>query len=721
MKPSELAFRGLREASKTMERYTVTSTENGQQPPCLFDHMKPEGSFAESLNLYQRGDMEVASQDLFQRFGGVAEPRFFNGADNNDIVNIIENDHGEELRKILSSADAACWDEFYILGYGRLFFGTPADWHLDPTTGRRAPMMHWSRINPLDDRNGDSKVIWELNRHQWMLDLGQAYRLTGDERYCHVFSLQIRDWMRNNPPGLGINWSSSLEVSIRLISWCWALFLFRGSRALSPTLFVEMLAWMRTHACYIERYLSYYFSPNTHLTGEALGLYYLGTLMPELQGADRWRSLGRQILEKQIHCQVHPDGVYFEQSSRYQYYTVEIYLHFGILAARNGEKLPRQVTERIQKMLDFLLAISRPDGSVPQTGDSDGGWLLPLVRRPQEDFSALFSTAAVFFKRSDYALAAGALASETLWLLGSSAVDVFASLLQESPIVKESRTFREGGYVVIHEPFRKHQLLFDTGPLGCEMSGGHGHADLLSVQCSAFGQTFLVDSGTYCYTSSHKWRDHFRGTRAHNTVTVDGRGQAEPAGPFAWRSRRPSARLNRTEFSPELELADAWHDAYQILDDPVIHRRRVLFVKKSYWLIVDDLTAKARHQVEVRYQFAPIRVNKEADEWVRACRNGRALLIKPYAGIDLKTEVRSGILDPIDGWVSTNYGQRMPAPVLTCRVETELPLRIITLIYPLVEEEAPPPVALPILNNGIVGMIVGQDTVRIDNHNVVLN
>ena len=82
-----------------------------------------------------------------------------------------------------------------------------------------------------------------------------------------------------------------------------------------------------------------------------------------------------------------------------------------------------------------------------------------------------------------------------------------------------------------------HQLIADVGPLGCPTSSGHGHADLLSVQCAVFGEPCLVDAGTYCYTPEPRWRDYFRGTAAHSTVRVDGLDQAEPAGPFRWRQR----------------------------------------------------------------------------------------------------------------------------------------------------------------------------------------
>ena len=90
-----------------------------------------------------------------------------------------------------------------------------------------------------------------------------------------------------------------------------------------------------------------------------------------------------------------------------------------------------------------------------------------------------------------------------------------------------------------------HQLIFDVGPLSSPKSG-HGHADLLAIQCTVFGEAYIVDPGTYCYTAEPAWRDFFRGTAAHSTVTVDGEGQAFPA------ARDVCARLA----SAEVRFAD---------------------------------------------------------------------------------------------------------------------------------------------------------------------
>src|SRR5215467_1397880 len=287
---------------------------------------------------------------------------------------------------IMRSAEQISLKRFDLLGYRDLSFGDPVDWQLDPLAGRRAPRVHWSRLDPLDATTvGDSKVIWELNRHHWIVTLGCAYRLSGDEQYAAAAIRVVREWVDANPRGMGINWASSLEVALRLMSWCWTAVLLLGSKALSEHRFADWLRSIRRHALHVERYLSHYFSPNTHLTGEALGLWYAGVLFPEMPEASRWRRLGAAILLEQIERQTLPDGVYFEQSTCYQRYSVEICLHFLILAARNGESIPGRVAEHVQQMLDFLLAVRSPAAPIPRIADAEGAWLLPLTARAPAD------------------------------------------------------------------------------------------------------------------------------------------------------------------------------------------------------------------------------------------------------------------------------------------------------------------------------------------------
>ncbi|HEX5055628.1 MAG TPA: alginate lyase family protein [Gammaproteobacteria bacterium] len=718
MKPSELVIRAGQELAKRLERNGLLG---GLRPLSVPDY---NAEIAEGREARQ--PRARRPETLFRRWSSSVETRFFDGAMSARARAVLENRMPEERAQLLSSADDICRGRFDLLGYRQLCFGDPIDWHFDPVSGRRAPRLHWSRLDPLDAETvGDSKVIWELNRHQWAVTLGQAYRYTDDERYADRFAAYIKEWMQANPPGTGINWASSLELSLRLIAWSWALFLFRGSRVLTPEFYVEMLEWIRAQARHVERYLSYYFSPNTHLTGEALGLFYVGVMFPELEGAARWRRLGRRILLDQLERQVLDDGVYFEQATCYQRYTVDIYLHFMILAARQGEPVPASTAARVRKMLDFLLAVSGPDGALPQIGDGDGGTLLPLSRRAPGDYHSVFGPAAVLFRSSEYAWAARTAAPEVVWLLGVDGLRVFDSLPPDPPSAAvSSRLFPDGGYTVMRSGWDRsaHRLIFDVGPHGCPVSGGHGHADLLSVQCSLFGEPYLVDAGTCVYTADAQWRDYFRGTASHNTVTVDGLEQALPTGPFKWRERR-RARLRRWISTEAMDLADADHDAYRRLPDPVTHRRRVLFVKPRYYVIVDDLEGAAEHRIDLRFQFAPMEVTLNPDSWVLAADStGRECRMLVTATAPLRTELVRGRTDPPQGWVAPDYGCREPAPMLVCSTTAQLPLRIVTLLFPMDSLFSLPPAvdAGPEHRHIDLAFEHGLETLHISEQNIVV-
>ena len=587
---------------------------------------------------------------------------------------------------LLSEADALLDGRFNLLGYRDLDFGTPIDWHIDPVAGRRAPLVHWSRLDPLHFAQvGDSKVVWELNRHQWMVRLAQAYRVTADERYAQAVVDRIQEWMAANPPGIGINWASSLEVSYRLIAWCWCLFLLDGSRALSADCVEALTDQIWLHARHVERYLSYYFSPNTHLTGEALGLYYAGEIFRDWPQSEHWADLGARILTEQSERQILSDGVYFERATGYQRYTLEIYLHFLILAARNGRTIPSIVADRTDKMLDFLLAVRLPDGSVPQIGDADSGTLVPLSRRAQDDVRGVLSVAAVHFGRADCAWASSGDVVDPLWLLGPDALATFDHLRPAPPIRPPSRHFDQGGYVVMRNDWQRdgQMLIFDVGPLGGAGSAGHGHADLLSLQCAVFGEAFLVDAGTFCYTGDSAARDFFRGSASHSTVLVDGHSQASPRGPFQW-SGHPRAELAEWHSTPELDFADADYRPHHLASGFARHRRRVLYAKGRYWVIVDDLEGEGDHQVDLRFQFAPVELRLDG-AWRASARSasGQMLVLHPFCTRPRLATVHCGELDPMQGWISREYGQRQPAPVLQYRVHTSLPFRIATVIAPV--------------------------------------
>jgi hypothetical protein len=662
----------------------------------------------------------AAAVDLIDRCLAEMPTRFFVGAHDPRVPALLHQRFTDSARRIIAAADRTLEKRFDLLGYRALSFGDPIDWHLDPVAGRRAPLVHWTLLDPLDAATvGDHKIVWELNRHQWLVGLGQAYRLSDDERYAHAFVDSIREWHRANPPGMGINWASSLEAAFRLISWCWALSLFRGSPALTESFRADLAESIARHARRIERYLSYYFSPNTHLTGEALGLFCAGTLVPFLPASPRWRETAAEILIREADRQILPDGVYMEQSTCYQRYTAEIYLHYVILASRNGIPVPERVLRRLESLLDALLALRGPDGTLPQIGDADGGWLLPLEARLPGDGSGIFSIAAVVFGRGDYAWASGGPRPDVLWLLGVDGAQAFDRLEPGPPAAPASRLLPDGGYAVMRSDWGSggDQIIFDVGPLGCRISGGHGHADLLSIQASFRGQPYIVDPGTYGYTADEGWRGHYRGTAAHSTVEIDQVGQAEPRGAFGWVSR-PRAHVIAWKSTPALDSATAEHRAYGRLADPVVHRRTVHFVKPRYCLIVDDLEGALEHRVNLRFQLAPMSVTLDPSGWIRAGRDStKGLLIHAFATSPLKTLILEGETEPKQGWVSSDYGRHHAAPVLVYSLTAMLPVRLISLLVPTEHLSASPPSVSPLTEDGwLRGLTLddGREIVRVD-------
>jgi hypothetical protein len=118
----------------------------------------------------------------------------------------------------------------------------------------------------------------------------------------------------------------------------------------------------------------------------------------------------------------------------------------------------------------------------------------------------------------------------------------------------------------------------------------------------------------------------------------------------------------------------------------------VLFVKPHGFIVVDDVTGKGEHAVDVNFQLAPVEVTVGTDQWIRArAREGGALLVRTFASVPFKTELYEGDTEPMRGWVSPDYGVRLRAPILTFAVVAPLPVRHVTLLVPLADPHGPPP------------------------------
>ncbi|HKP86182.1 MAG TPA: alginate lyase family protein [Blastocatellia bacterium] len=673
----EIRVRGRQEIVKFRERLFSSAEMSDEAFAREITPFSPSASVEDSSAL-----IVERIRSSFAR-GNQTPATFFPAlARRDEVVSEMERRFPAARLTLIDRADRAMAGRFDLLGFRDLSFGSPIDWHLEPLSGKRTTLDHWSRIDYLNPAvAGDKKITWELNRHAHFVTFGQAYWLTGDEAYAEAFAAQASSWMDANPPGCGINWASSLELAFRMVAWLWALHLLAESRHLESRFVKRLLKYMLAHGRHIESYLSYYFSPNTHLTGEALGLFYLGTALPELNRASLWRKKGLGILIEQLPIHIRPDGVYFEQTTYYHRYTADFYLHLVGLARAGSVKLPRVIEDRLARSLDYLMWATRPDGTSPLIGDDDGGQLIKLGGRGADDFRDTIATGAALVGRGDWKFIAGEDAAETLWLLGPEGLERYTEI-EARPPANTACAFAGGGYFVMRDGWSKRSsfALADCGPHGVS-SCGHSHADALSFEFAAGGTTWLVDPGTFTYTGDARLRDRFRSTQSHNTVTIDDEPQSIPAEAFSWK-RIAKAAAREFIAGSGFDYFEGSHDGYERLSDPVTHTRSLTFVKASgeslpsYLIVRDQFKARGPHHYAARYHFAT-GCRAEANDNRAGAINDRGDRLNLFAFGNAAPQARVE-----EGWVSRAYGKREQAPVAVIEARGEGPQELITFILP---------------------------------------
>lgn len=630
----------------------------------------------------------TSAENLLEKFYENSLQTFFpTFAEREKTLELFRRHFGEKsARFFIEQADAIVEGRFDLLGYINLDFGADVDWHLEPVAKKRSPLKHWKQFDELDtDETGDKKIIWELNRHQHFFTLGVAFWLTKDERYAETFARHLESWMEKNPPGIGINWFSSLEIAFRVMSWTWAFHFFKGAKSLTPALFQKALKYIFLQGRHIEKYLSTYYSPNTHLTGEALGLYYLGTQFPFFNRAEIWKKTGEEILFAELDRQILDDGVYFEQATWYQRYTADFYAHFLILRTLQNDREQKHLREKLvcklKKQLDFLMCVTRPDGTTPLVGDDDGGKMLPFGRTRCDDFRGTLATGAAIFERGDYKFVAENLAEETLWLLGLEGVLAFETLAAEEPKEK-SFAFKTGGYFVMRDGWEKTDnfLLVRAGDLGGE-SGAHGHADALSIELAAGGKTFIADSGTYTYHDPSGMRSHFRSTEAHNTLTIDENSSSEQSGKFGWQTKAET-NLESWISKERFDFFAASHNGYgRFVENPARHKREILFLKNDYWIMRDFVETKGEHIYELNFHFKP-----ETAPQIEQSENGNFCIDESSErqnGLRLFT-FDSGEWQSEQSWFSNCYGEKFNSPLAKFVSQTAGKQEFFTFLLPSV-------------------------------------
>ena len=429
----------------------------------------------------------------------------------------------------------------------------PAYWHIDPDDGEVFPQRD-AYCFDVSFRHGvntrEIKRIWELSRLQFLMPLAAHASLTGRACGFELVPALIRSWMDGNPPFRGPNWSSGIELALRVISVSLALSII-GVERLDEGSCRSVLKFFSAHVYWLKRFPSVHSSANNHRIAELAGLIVGLTMAPALRCAGDRREHYWPELLVEIDRQIHPDGVGAEQAPAYTAFAIELFL-VAAFAYEKQDELPAATKERLAAWAEHALWLMDSDGKVPAIGDADDSRAIATIQAREPRYVAsIVSAVANCLGRPDLAPPRTDPSLRGM-LLGSRGPARNAR--------SGARAFPVGGYSVFRAKGEAPAVLtFDHGPLGYLSIAAHGHADTLAVWLSLGDQPIFVDAGTYRYHSRKVLRDALRHTAVHNTLTLRGLASSRPSGLFNW-ATKAQGHCIAAENGSWPSMTGIWHD-----------------------------------------------------------------------------------------------------------------------------------------------------------------
>ncbi len=644
------------------------------------DQMSEEHFIRECRGLLSQNN---AAHELFDDFWSEERDRFFTEAYSKDS-RAKQIKKYLNTQKLLLEADRICEGRLFLLGH-EVLLAQVGEWHKDPLEGAEWPRIFYNQVhNAKPSETVDIKYVWEMNRHQYLIVLGQAYWISGDEKYAKKVSEIISSWISDNPYHSGVNWASSLELGVRSISWIWAYFLCRGSQYMDSAFHLMFLKSIYEHGLHIKHHLSYYSSPYNHLIGEAAGLHMIGSIFSQLKEGQSWERLGWSILEKNIDQQFFQDGMCVEQATFYHHFTLGFYLQGALLRRINYKSVSEKMLSVVEKALDASMHLTQPNGRLPAIGDIDNARSLYFSADHSWDFRGFLSLGAVLFHRSDFKHNSNGFCEELLWLCDEPSLAEFETMKSTLPL-ETSKALSNSGYFVMRTAWEKdsHYLCFDCGVIAAGLhegdvpSAAHGHADALSFSLSVFGKPILVEGGFHTYFGPLVWHRHFREEAAHNTIKMGGHTQAEYCERLTWKSViNPKLQYWRQESNLEAVCGEI------VYDKETCHRREILSIASRFWVLSDRLQSAGQNEKATAYfhldSSVALEINREQKQ-ITARNGDGGLLIQYFEDYEVEAWRGEEGLGPEAGWQAEGYGYKKPTWVLSFSI----PLSQKTVLFPL--------------------------------------
>lgn len=567
----------------------------------------------------------------------------------------------EEVAHILRVADEVCEGTFLF----------DLKWDMERTY---EPVQFEGKIDWNFMPKDDPEFIWQFNRHRFFICLGQAYQLTGDEKYAETFVRLVTEWILNVPrrePFLAGPWRT-LETGLRGENWNKALRYFMDSDAITETFLDLFYQSMEEHAEHlIASHSPYRYMSNWGVI-ENHGLFEIAMMLPQSEKTKQYRAFALNNLEIEARMQILGDGVQWEQSPMYHNEVLHCYFDVMILAERNGVELPESMTSRIHQMVYANLAWKKPNHHQPMMGDSD-----------DTDIRDLISVGAYLFK--DPILKFGGLKRldfESIWDLGMVAEAEYEALECKRPDFTSIGLMDSGNYI-LRTSWEEdaNYLRFHCGTLGA----GHGHSDKLHVDLVAHGEDVLVDGGRYTYVAGPE-RFAFKDPSGHNTVTVD--DKLFTVCKDSWECTKLSQPVKQQFVTKEgYGFIQGGHLGY-MEDLGVFVNRKVIHIEPDIYILVDECYSDKAHTYKQYFHF---------NELGKVSTKGQCVNYKGNKASAKFIFLSEGIkMEQISSQISRNYNEAIENPCIQTIFEGEGMTSMITVIQvggealnPIVVEKLP--------------------------------
>jgi uncharacterized heparinase superfamily protein len=500
----------------------------------------------------------------------------------------------------------------------------------------------------------DVKVPWEVSRLQWLIPAGQAYLLTGDERYAAACREVLDDWIAANPYTYGVNWTCTMEAAMRIFVWTWLFHVFAASPEWSsPDFRRRFLRTLFLHGEFTERYLERSDINGNHFTADAAALVYVGLFFGRGSAAVRWAHQGWEYLSAELTRQVSSDGVDFEASVPYHRLVLELFFLAARFREACGLPVDDAYRQRVIAMARFAQAYTRPDGTTPLLGDADDARVLPFGGQPIGDHRYLAGLVGAHWSVPSLTSGFSGSRAEIFWTLGPRAA---APRHRAGAGGVASAAFPEAGYFVMRND-RDH-VFIDCAPVGQGGRGGHGHNDCLSFEAMLDGVHLIGDCGAYLYTASAAERNNFRSTAYHNTPQLDGAELNRFISPLHLWTLRDDAtpEVRQWESSRDRDVFVGAHAGYARLTPPATPVRKIVLDHARHVLTISDLiVGSGTHAVSIPLHLAPgVDVERLSARSLLLKAAGKRFLLEWSSDASWDVEIGRGR-------VSRSYGVVAPA------------------------------------------------------------